>query len=78
MRRALARGAPPGATTRVFIVESEAGWGRRIDEEVEFTSREEAERYADECNGAFERGAAGSESSMAAKVERADGRSVLD
>ncbi|HEX2204541.1 MAG TPA: hypothetical protein VHG91_14615, partial [Longimicrobium sp.] len=77
MRRALARGGPPGATAKVYIVESEADWGRRVDEEIEFTSREEAERYADEYNASFNRGPVRSEWSMVAKVERADGRSVL-
>lgn len=46
MRLALKRESPPSLTHRVFIMESEAGWGLRIDEVIEFASREEARRYA--------------------------------
>ena len=77
MRTALKRGGPPGRTVRVFLVESEAGWGRRIDEEVEFLTREEAERYTREYNECFNRGPVSSEWSLVAKMERDDGYSVL-
>lgn len=77
MQAAMKRGRPPGATTRVFLVESEAGWGRRIDEEVEFATREEAERYAREHNESSHPGPVSSEWSIVAKVERLDGTSVL-
>lgn len=46
MRLALARGSPPGLTHRVLIMESEPGWGVRVDEVIEFASRDEARRYA--------------------------------
>lgn len=46
MRLALKRGSPPGLLHRVFIMESEPGWGLRIDEVLEFASRDEARRYA--------------------------------
>lgn len=77
MRTALARRGPAGRTFKVYIVESEADWGRRIDEEVEFMTREEAVQYADEYNRSFNSGPIRSEWSMIAKVERDDGYSVL-
>jgi hypothetical protein len=77
MRTALARGGPAGRTFKVYLVESEAGWGRRIDEEVEFMTREEAVRYTEEYNRAFNSGPIRSEWSMIAMVERDDGYSVL-
>lgn len=46
MRLALKRGSPPGLVHRVLIMESEPGWGVRIDEVIEFASRDEARRYA--------------------------------
>ena len=40
--------------TKVYIIESEAGWGSRVDETKEFDSREEAiefcKKYNDEHN----------------------------
>jgi hypothetical protein len=77
LRTALARRGPPGRTVKVYIVESEAGWGRRIDEAVEFITREEAVQYAEEYNRSFNSGPIRSEWSMIAKVEREDGYSVL-
>ncbi len=38
------------AKTKVYIIESEAGWGQRIDETLEFPSREEAEEYCRDYN----------------------------
>jgi len=46
MRLAVKRGSPPGLTHRVVIMESEPGWGVRVDEVIEFASRDEARRYA--------------------------------
>jgi hypothetical protein len=77
MRTALARREPPARTVKVYIVESEADWGRRIDEEVEFMTREAAVQYAEEYNRRFNAGPIRSEWSMIAKVEREDGYSVL-
>lgn len=77
MLTALARGGPAGRTFKVYIVESEADWGRRIDEEVEFMTREEAVKYAEEYNRSFNSGPIRSEWSMIAMVERDDGYSVL-
>lgn len=77
MRTAPVRRGPPGRTVKVYIVESEAGWGRRIDEEGEFMTRKEAVRYAEEYNRSFNGGPIRSEWSMIAKVEREDGYSVL-
>jgi hypothetical protein len=68
MRLALARGGPPGRTADVNLVESEADWGRRVDEVVEFASREDAERYAREYNERYNQGPLRSEWSMVAKV----------
>lgn len=48
MRLALKRGGPPGLTYRVWIMESEPGWGVRVDEVIEFASFDEARRYASE------------------------------
>jgi hypothetical protein len=36
--------------TKVQIIESERGWGQKIDETLEFDSPEEAERYTREYN----------------------------
>ena len=77
MRTALARGGPSGRTVKVYLVESEADWGRRIDEELEFMNREEAVQYAEEYNRSFNSGPIRSEWSMIAMVERDDGNSVL-
>ncbi|HEU0302804.1 MAG TPA: hypothetical protein VFR37_25305, partial [Longimicrobium sp.] len=77
MRTALARGGPASRTFKVYLVESEADWGRRIDEELEFMTREEAVQYAEEYNRSFNSGPIRSEWSMIAMVERDDGYSVL-
>ena len=68
MRLALARGGPPGRTADVYLVESEADRGRRVDEGVEFASPEDAERYAREYNERCNRGPLRSGWSMVAKV----------
>ena len=36
--------------TRVYMIESEAGWGQRIDEIKEFPTREAAIKFAEEYN----------------------------
>jgi len=36
---------------KVLIVESERGWGQRVDEEKEFPTREEAEAFCRDYNG---------------------------
>lgn len=36
--------------TKVFIIESERGWGQRVDEVKEFNTREEAVKWADDYN----------------------------
>lgn len=35
---------------KVFIIESEAGWGQRVDSQLEFPTKEEAEAYCREYN----------------------------
>lgn len=35
---------------RVLIIESERGWGRKVDEVKEFTSREKAEAFVKKYN----------------------------
>ena len=35
---------------KVLIIESERGWGQRVDEEKEFQTREEAEAFCREYN----------------------------
>ena len=35
---------------KVFIIESEAGWGQRVEETKEFPTREEAEKFCREYN----------------------------
>jgi hypothetical protein len=77
MLAALQRGGPMDRTVKVYLVESEADWGRRVDEEVEFNTREEAERWAREYNASYNSGPIRSEWSMIAMVERLDGYSVL-
>ena len=37
-------------TTKVYMIESERGWGSKVDEIKEFPTREEAVRFADEYN----------------------------
>lgn len=39
-----------GKETKVFIIESEAGWGQRVDETLTFPTRAEAETYCREYN----------------------------
>jgi len=36
--------------TKVYIIESERGWGQKIDETKEFDTHEEAEKYVREYN----------------------------
>lgn len=35
---------------KVLIIESERGWGQKIDETIDFDTYEEAKKYADEYN----------------------------
>lgn len=35
---------------RVYIIESEAGWGQRVDETLHFETEEQATKYVDEFN----------------------------
>ncbi len=35
---------------KVYLIESERGWGSRVDEVLEFDSKEEAEAYIKEFN----------------------------
>lgn len=35
---------------KVFIIESERGWGQKVDEVKEFATREEAVRFCSEFN----------------------------
>lgn len=35
---------------KVYIIESESGWGQRVDETKEFDSKEEAEKFVKEYN----------------------------
>ena len=37
-------------TTKVYIIESEAGWGQKVDEVKEFPSAQEAEMFCREYN----------------------------
>lgn len=36
--------------TKVYIVESEAGWGQRIDEVIDFPTKQEAEDFCRKYN----------------------------
>ena len=36
--------------TKVYIIESEAGWGQKVDEVLEFDSYEKAEKYVRDYN----------------------------
>ena len=36
--------------TKVLMIESEAGWGQRVDETKEFDTREEAVKWANAYN----------------------------
>ena len=36
--------------TKVIIIESERGWGAKVDEEIEFDTLEEARKYAKDYN----------------------------
>lgn len=40
-------------STKVLIIESEAGWGQRVDEVKKFPSREEAEAFVKEYNNKY-------------------------
>lgn len=37
-------------TVKVYIIESERGWGSKVDEVLEFPTKEEAQKYADHYN----------------------------
>lgn len=37
----------------IQMIESERGWGQRVDEELEFDTKEEADKYADEYNAKY-------------------------
>ena len=39
--------------TKVFIIESEVGWGRKVDEEKEFATREEAIQFCKDYNDEY-------------------------
>jgi len=39
--------------TKVLIIESEAGWGRKVEKEKEFDSREEAIQYCKDYNNEY-------------------------
>lgn len=39
--------------TKVYIIESERGWGSKVDEVLDFDSREEAEKYASDYNSKY-------------------------
>jgi hypothetical protein len=36
--------------TKVYMIESERGWGSKVDEVKEFPTREEAEEFANDYN----------------------------
>ena len=36
--------------TKVYIIESEAGWGQKVDEVKEFDTKEEAEQFCRDYN----------------------------
>ena len=38
---------------KVLIIESEAGWGRKVDREIEFDSEEEAIQYCKDYNNEY-------------------------
>lgn len=40
----------PPPKIKVYIIESEAGWGSKVDETMEFDTVEEAEKYVKEYN----------------------------
>lgn len=37
-------------TVKVYIVESERGWGQRVDETLTFDTRQQAEQYVAQYN----------------------------
>lgn len=39
--------------TKVLIIESEAGWGQRVEEELSFLTREEAIQYCRDYNNKY-------------------------
>jgi hypothetical protein len=66
---------------KVFIIESESGWGQRVDEVKEFASMAEARRYAAGYNAKFnpplKPGEPTPEWYMYARVEGDDGYGIL-
>lgn len=66
---------------KVYIIESERGWGQRIDETKEFASMAEARRYAASYNAKhnppLKAGESVPEWYMYAKVEGDDGYGLL-
>jgi hypothetical protein len=43
----------PPATFKVNIIESERGWGSKIDETIYFDNEAEARQYADDYNAKY-------------------------
>ena len=39
--------------TKVYIIESERGWGQKVDETLEFDTKELAEKYVSDYNGKY-------------------------
>lgn len=61
---------------KVHIIESEAGWGQRLDEEREFDSVEAADAFVERFNSANDKEEIPSWY-MYAKVVSINGRSIL-
>ena len=55
--------------TKVLIIESEAGWGSRVDSEKEFDTKEEAIKYCKEYNDEYNPPGSTPEWYMYAKLE---------
>jgi len=61
--------------TKVFIIESECGWGQKVDEVKDFSAQEEAEAFVREYNSKHNPPGKTPEWYMFAKLE---GRSMLE
>lgn len=55
---------------KVYIIESEAGWGQKIDETLEFETKSEAEKFVKEYNEKYNNSPTIPDWYMYARLER--------
>jgi hypothetical protein len=64
-------------TFKVFIIESERGWGTRVDETKEFPTREEAYQFCKEYNNKYNPPGGSPDWYMYARMEEQQGYGMI-